>query len=381
MSVVLIIFPCYQLLSYQYNTWKKSQIIAPEFSLPGQPAASLPDIYFIILDMYGRQDVLSQDFNYDDGPFLKQLEDMGFYVASCSQSNYPSTAFSLSATLNANYLTDLSDQFVPENTDITLMWHLIQTSAVKAALRQMGYKVVAFETGYEWTEWKDADHYYALQSNKINSFEDLLLRSSFLSVFSEKDYLTQFLLTSDQRKHDLSLYVLDRLEEVPTLPGPKFVFVHVTIPHPPFVVGPQGELNVVAPHYKGNESYYVEDEYKVGYRNQLAFLNRRMPQVLKAILEKSAQPPIIIVQGDHGPRFVELDKQFGILNAYYFPKPQPELYPSMTPVNNFRVIFNTYFGTSLPLLPDKSYFPRIDTGIPYQFDPVPNNCSSQNHGN
>lgn len=376
-SIVLIIFPSYQLLSYQYGIWKRTQIIPPKISIPAQQAKMLPDIYFIILDMYGRHDVLSEEFNYDDSAFLKQLEDMGFYVASCSRSNYPSTAYSLSATLNANYLKDISDQFVPENTNVSLMWHLIQNSAVETALREKGYKVVAFETGYAWTEWQDADYFYALRSSKINSFEDLLLRNSFLSVFSEKGYLSDFLLTSDQRKHDLSLYVLDKLGDVPVLPGPKFVFVHLTIPHPPFVMGPDGNLNVVAQHYNGNEGYYVKDEYQLGYRNQLAFLNTRLPQVLKTILEKSTQAPIIILQGDHGPRFVAKNKQLDILNAYYFPEPQPELYSSLTPVNNFRIVFNTYFGASLPLLPNKSYFNGFER--PYEFTEIPNDCVSKNN--
>jgi hypothetical protein len=372
MSVVLIVFPLYQLLSYQYGVWQRTQIVPPKISLPVQEANALPDIYFIILDMYGRHDVLSEEFNYDDGPFLKQLEDMGFYVASCSQSNYPSTAYSLSATLNANYLRDISDQFTPENKNIALMWHLIQHSAVKTALREQGYKVVAFETGYEWTEWQDADYFYALRSNKINSFEDLLLRNSLLAVFSERGDLSDFLLTSDERKHDLTLYVLDKLEEVPKLPSPKLVFVHLTIPHPPFVMGPNGDLDVVEQHYNGNEGYYVKDEYKVGYRNQLTFLNQRLPQILKRILERSAHAPIIIIQGDHGPRFVTKDKQLDILNAYYFPKPGPDLYPALTPVNNFRILFNTYFGASLPLLPDKSYFNGFER--PYEFTEIPNNC-------
>ncbi|MBN2115885.1 MAG: hypothetical protein JW730_04910 [Anaerolineales bacterium] len=376
MSIVLIVFPLYQLLSYQSNTWKRNRVMPPEISLPSQEAKALPDIYFIILDMYGRHDLLGKKFAYDDGPFLGKLEDLGFYVASCSKSNYPSTVSSLSATLNVNYLPALSDQFAPGHTDINLMWHLIKNNAVKNALRQAGYKIVAFETGYEWTEWNDADYFFALQSDKINNFEDLLLRNSFAAVFSEKDYFNDLLLTSDQRKHDLSLYVLDTLEEVPLLPGPKFVFVHLTIPHPPFVVGPQGELNIVPPRYKGNESYYEEEEYKVGYRNQLAFLNLRLPQVLEAILEKSAQPPIILVQGDHGPRFVELGEHLDILNAYYFPGPQPELHSSITPVNNFRMIFNMYFGMSLPMLPDKSYFPRPDR--PYEFIDIPNTCGENN---
>jgi hypothetical protein len=27
----------------------------------------------------------------------------------------------------------------------------------------------------------------------------------------------------------------------------------------------------------------------------------------------------------------------------------------MTPVNTFRIVFNRYFGTNLPLLPDENY--------------------------
>jgi len=33
------------------------------------------------------------------------------------------------------------------------------------------------------------------------------------------------------------------------------------------------------------------------------------------------------------------------------------MYNNISPVNTFRVIFNHYFGTNLPLLKDKSYVP------------------------
>jgi hypothetical protein len=166
--------------------------------------------------------------------------------------------------------------------------------------------------------------------------------------------------------------VLDQLEKIPSLPRPKFVFVHLTIPHPPFVFGPDGSLQVIPMHEKGNEQYYVKDEYKTGYRNQLAFLNQRIPQVLRTLLGSSPRPPVIFLQGDHGPRFVEIDKQLAILNAYYFPEPRPVLSQSMTPVNDFRIVFNTYFGTSLPLLPDRSYYSEGEQ--PYAFTEVPNRC-------
>ena len=373
MTVVLLLLPLFQITSYQFQAWQNSrQVSAPEIDLPTQSVESYPDIYFIILDMYGRQDVLLDEFGHDDSAFLQELQDMEFYVAECSQSNYPSTSFSLSSALNANYLTDLSDIFSPENTNSTLMWYLIQNNGVEQALKTLGYKTVAFETGYRWTELRDADYYYKLHSSGITDFENLLLRNSFTAVFFELGLLDGYRLTSDQRKYDLSLYVLDELEKVPFLAGSKFVFVHLTIPHPPFVIGPGGELDIVPIRYEGNESYYLKDEYKIGYTNQIAYLNSRMPQVLKAILERSAQPPIIILQGDHGPRFVEIEKQLGILNAYYFPESQPDLYSFLSPVNNFRIIFNTYFGASLPILPDQSYSVGFET--PYDFDEVTNDC-------
>jgi hypothetical protein len=297
---------------------------------------------------------------------------MGFYVASCGRSNYHSTAFSLSTALNANYLEQISDQFNPENRNTNPMWQLIQESAVKAALREQGYDVYAFETGYRWTEWQDAGHFYRSPSNGINDFEDLLLRNSLVSVFSEKGFLDRFRLTSNQRKHSLSVYVLDQLEKIPSLPGSKFVFVHLTIPHPPFVFGPDGSLQVIPMHEKGNEQYYLKDEYKIGYANQLAFLNHRVPEVLRTILDASPRPPVIFLQGDHGPRFVDIDKQLAILNAYYLPEPRPTLSPWMTPVNNFRIVFNIYFGATLPLLPDRSYYSEGEQ--PYAFTEVPNRC-------
>jgi hypothetical protein len=243
---------------------------------------------------------------------------------------------------------------------------------VEQTLKDLGYKTVAFETSYRWTELQNAEYYYTLHSSGITDFENLLLKNSFTAVFFELGLLDEYRLTSDQRKYDLSIHVLDELEKIPSIAGPKFVFAHLTIPHPPFVIGPDGELEIIPPHYEGNESYYVEDEYKIGYINQVTYLNSRMPQVLGAILAKSKQPPIIILQGDHGPRFVEMEKQLDILNAYYFPAPQPELHSFLSPVNNFRIIFNTYFGASLPLLPDRSYSVGFET--PYDFKEISNKC-------
>ena len=40
------------------------------------------------------------------------------------------------------------------------------------------------------------------------------------------------------REH--TLYALNALDEIPELPGPKFVFAHLLMPHPPYVIDADG---------------------------------------------------------------------------------------------------------------------------------------------
>ena len=60
-----------------------------------------------------------------------------------------------------------------------------------------------------------------------------------------------------------------------------------------------------------------------------------------------------------------------ILNAYYLPgNGGNSLYPAISPVNTFRVVFNAYFGGRFPLLPDTSYYSSYND--PYHFMLIPN---------
>ena len=55
--------------------------------LPEQKG-DLPNIFLIILDAYGRADILDEIYGYDNEPFLRSLEQRGFYVARRATSNY-----------------------------------------------------------------------------------------------------------------------------------------------------------------------------------------------------------------------------------------------------------------------------------------------------
>jgi len=156
-------------------------------------------------------------------------------------------------------------------------------------------------------------------------------------------------------KYAYDSYVLDTLEKIPSsLESPKFIYAHLLVTHPPYIFGQNGE-------YIGDQ---VTDEYanKIGYTDQITYLNQRLLTIIPKILEESKTPPIILVQSDHGEFYASADTHQSAFYALYLPGSSlQELYPSLSPVNTFRLVFNRYFGENFDLLPDKSYYLQADT--------------------
>jgi hypothetical protein len=103
----------------------------------------------------------------------------------------------------------------------------------------------------------------------------------------------------------------------------------------------------------------LEDHSKNGYRDNTEFIDRSLLPSLQTIIAESEKPPVIIVMGDHGPppgKNASAADRMKNLNAYFVnQETAADLYPTITPVNSFRVIFNHYFGENYPLLEDASY--------------------------
>ncbi len=346
------------------------QVQVPTLSIPeGQ---TLPDVYYIIMDSYGREDTLRAAYGFDNSAFVDSLEQMGFYVAPCSQSNYARTDFSLASSLNMEYVPDLNPKFTPDFRDPYPIWRLLQHSAVRAALENAGYKTVAFSTGFAWSQLEDADVYLEppLVFSRPNEFEALLFQTTLVRLAQNTGADSQRLAAWDQFRQR-TLFTLDELAQLGDMPGPKFVFAHIIAPHPPFVFGPDGEAINPAEYISPTGSYTGKD-YKRGYLQALPFINRELERVLPQIIEKSAVPPIIILQGDHGAWALGYPQRIQNLNAYYLPGHADALYPSISPVNSFRVVFNNYFGTDYPLLKDESFSAPVKDI--YKFSPVLYQC-------
>ncbi len=369
-TLVLLFFPIIQIISYEVENIDSQPFDSVQ---RGEPVSEdLPDVYYIILDAYGRSDVLKENIGYDNTTFLSDLEDLGFYVANCSQSNYSNTEISLASSLNFNYLDQLSEELTADTTDRSLVWRFVKYNAVLRKFTAYGYTTHAFQTEYSISDVEPVDFFYVAPQKGFNDFEGLLIQTTAAILLEDAGFFNKFHFTADDAKYHRTLFTLDKLREIPQSPGPNFVFAHIILPHQRFVFGPDGEIALVQKFSSNKAEYYSDENYILGYRNQAIFISKTITDIAKEILEKSPTPPIIIIQGDHGPsHFSEADRM-GILNAYYFPEAEPELYPTITPVNTFRLLFDTYFGESYPLLDDISYYSLYQD--PYNFTEIPNEC-------
>jgi hypothetical protein len=384
-SIVLITMPLWQIIRYETRPKTKpegtslSSIALTDwqnqtlnengnkliFTGTGQP----PDIYLIILDMYGRQDSLKEDLSFDNSNFIIQLKEMGFYIASCSRSNYAQTRFSLSSLLNLNYI-----QKIPSNQNMDdILEEGIKHSLIRTELEKMGYKTVAFATGFPFSEITDADMYIepaapSFFDPSIQPFEALIVKSSLLRlpIDLHPSILAKFLnaLTFPYSRYIQRVdTTLVGLKSLAGKEYPKFVFAHLMIPHPPYIFTPNGSIRVDDRYYREVLNQPVSEEYfQDGYKQNLQYANNAILPVLQEIIKTSVVPPVIILASDHGIRD---DNRMENLAALYLPDTvKNPLYSTLTPVNYFRLVINEIFNGSFPVLEDLSYY----SGYPNRYD-------------
>ncbi len=370
MSIIAVALSCTR-YALTFFTTKSSQVATSpveinvnsrELLLQG---ASTPDIYYLIVDGYGRGDVLKDLYGIDNAAFISFLKERGFYVAEQSRSNYIQTALSLASSLNFEYLVASP----PDSADRGPLIRMVKHSQVRRLLEGLGYRLVALDSGYDVTQITDADIYLTPNPNPVlNQFEGLLVINSPLVILVNRDWLDVPVVAFGGNRTTVR-YSFAQLPTLPATPGPKFVFAHIVAPHPPFILDRHGRaLTPNSPFTGGFEGNYFPEtlkDYIKGYTEKLLYTTDKLTGLIDAILDQSATPPIIIIQADHGPgsrlNWESADEsclweRTSILNAYYLPCSSPQLYPAITPVNSFRVVFNACFGASLALLPDRVYY-------------------------
>jgi hypothetical protein len=359
-SIVLLIIPLYQIAYFSYQSQSR-ETTEPNVEVLNLQADTLPDIYYIIPDQYGRADTLLE-IGYDNTQFIDKLRELGFFVADCSQSNYRRTSLSLASSLNLDFIFNLFPDKGKRDDNPQPVYNILVDNLVRNELEKLGYQTIAFQSGYKWGEWRDADMYLKPKNNYllakyITPFEFLLLKTTALKFAKDFNWLpflnNTYMVYGEhyERVH----FVLNALPDLASLPGPKFVYAHILIPHNPYIFLSDGSINP--------EGYAMSWKNTQGYISNVKYINNALEPIIKQIIEDSENPPIIIIQGDHGMAFLD-NSQVLNLNAYYLPGIDTEdLHSSITPVNTFRLIFNQYFGENLSYRPNVSF--ANDIGHPY----------------
>jgi hypothetical protein len=333
----------------------------PELS-PDPGAEPLRDIWILVFDRYGSAESLRLNYGIEER-LTPWLSEHGFHVTPNAHANYSRTSLSLSSVLNLDYLDALPPGSAAER---------LRDHAAGRFLTDLGYRYVHIGSIFGPTRSSALATDNPLLEN-TSDFATALFDSTLAST------IVRWVSRSDldprrQRQADWARFQLDRLDETVDMPGPKFVFAHLLLPHPPYVFDADGELVSDAADERRSRSE--------AYEAQMTYLDSRIKQLLEPMLARpETERPIVVVMADEGPypeRYEgnpliagpdpdfdwstatdsELRIKFGILHAMLLPGAEADRIPDgLTSVNTLRLIFNEYFDSDLPLLPDRILIP------------------------
>ena len=338
----------------------------------------LPDIYYIVPDRYGHPFAHRQWFGVDTTWFQRYLKSKGFYVAYRTMSNYPSTHTSLSTSLNMQHLDQL---FRREPLTLHGVYRKLRNFQSARYLKSLGYRYVHIGSWYEPTSvdpLADVD----LNYKRFSEFSSTLYQTTVMPPIARTFDVAEERLDPRRTKWRRVLAEFDLVERARHIAGPKFVFAHILFPHYQGPHPPAYTLDRNGNFITGEQE--LRRSYRRLYGDQIVYATKRLKQLIDSLLSDPGYRPVIVLQTDEGLyRSEELDEEprdfswrtvdrselrnkYLIFNSYYLPGVSHDrLYPTITPVNSFRLIFNLYFNAGFRLLPD-AHFAR-ESRTPYRF--------------
>lgn len=328
-----------------------------------------PDIYFVVMDRYAGAETLRTQYDYDNTPFLDELRARDFTVAVDAWANYLKTALSLASTLSMEFLDGPAlSAAAEEGREIVEAYDLLQAALpVPTTLQSLGYEWIHIGSYWEPTGTNPhADR--VIGSSRGDQFASALLATTAMSLLSPPVQPGERTTEGWGTSREFIIRQFEHLAEVARIPGPKFVFTHFLVPHPPYNFDTDGS----EPTEDERAARTEEEEYV----RQLQWTNGQLLEVLDVLLAvPEAEQPIVVLAADEGPFPPEFDaneddfrwleaspeqvkRKYAILNAVRLPGVDPAsvgVHDRSSPVNTFRYVMNAYFDAELPLLPDSVF--------------------------
>lgn len=245
-----------------------------------------PDVFFLIMDSYPRNDTLKQFFDHDDSEFLDALRARGFIVNEDFNANYPSTFLSLSSVLEMDYVATPEEIF--ENRDPYIA-AIVGSGRVQEHFRSAGYLI--------------AHGSYKVTAGGCQGNEDYCVDKGLGATFGEIEYgilsLTPIAaLLSRAQFLGLPPQTLDQyINAVSSVPlqDDVFYFIHSNPPHPPFFLT-EDCIDGAVSSIEATES---DPTMKTAFAHSVDCSGQGAIKLIDHVLSENPDA-LIILQSDHG---------------------------------------------------------------------------------
>ncbi len=315
-----------------------------------------PDIYYFVFDEFAGFNSIKEYWHYDEiDNFINLLESKGFFVAERSSSPTIDTLIEMASRLNfEQYETGKGVDFYFSKIKDNLLFNY---------LKGKGYTTVVFDESrasfaYPAKPTITADFSYEYDPNSmgnssisIDDFEQMFLDMTMLRPLSERLKQDNQIIVNHE---NMIYYTMDKVCSLEEIQSPRIVYVHLMLPHMPFIFDENGKF--VDPKYQQNWNYYL---------GNYIYTTKLINKLLINLSESSdpAHPPVIIIQSDHGARnkktghpdsvnFNDFPEEYkhDIMFAINIPGYDYSSLPkTIDPINTFPIVLNYYFDAGLKL--------------------------------
>jgi hypothetical protein len=357
---VLVIFNVVNIIPREIARWNRGELAS---SLLVQAEASTksvsPDIYYIVLDEFAGFQAMREYWKYEEvDDFVRFLKDRGFMVAEESHGSSTDTLHQMATRLNYQEYP-LGDEY------IQTYFNAVADNRVMQYLKSRGYTTVVFDEtnmGYPSSKSITADYLYEYGSASIpqsetgayglyfDEFGELVIGNTMFYAFSEEYKKNNPLI---EQHSNMIYFTVDHIAD-PRIGSPKFVYVHLLLPHAPFRFSRNGAITDDA--HSSDWNYYLEN-----YIFSIKIAESLIDRIFTAADPQN--PPVIILQSDHGARnhlthnegsaiLPNYPEEFKTLILYAISMPgydDSALPQDIDPINTFPIVFNHLFDANIAL--------------------------------
>ncbi len=343
-------------------------------------SADRPDVYIIILDKYSSNPWLRSVYGHDNGPFEDSLRALGFFVPRESRTNYPHTGLVLASMMNGRPVHEMI-------TEPRSRWPAIHEKLEDARawefFKARGYRFFFFPSTYPGTVAnRNADRTMArpVPDPPIPPLTTWRKHAPFGTIRTavclrlgcrERVRTAQKLFPYPLESSDDIEWKFAMTASLPDSVGPIIAFTHVLSPHEPYQFA--ADCRQLPPWWPNTDAGQ-DAEVRAAYAAQVQCVNTMLLRTVRALVERSVVPPIILIQGDHGHGRLTRDAMMGqtvpraeltrdqlrerldVFAAYRADGLEAQWYETISPVNVLPLVLNARFGAGWTLNADRSWW-------------------------